>query len=304
MQDKSEETAISLSQKQVAEICATIVAAFVGGICLSQLNLQPVSATGAMLQEVIQLAQGNDNGASSGSIILRNVVFTNPAMQIYINALRFLALVLSVALGTIIGRKSARTESGKNILPFVVAIVITIGAFVTVLFTWKSFVEINVFFSCLISLIFGVGIGIMWGAMPEDSQTTAKSALLKQAALGFVMPICQVLGFFIVSYITASMFIVIQRTAVTIKTSVGGGQNGQMIITPIIVLAVIAVFAIICSYHSTKKYLYTWGSGMPENSPATGDSFKIVVICELVVIIAILVIVFVLDDSRLVPHST
>jgi hypothetical protein len=169
-----------------AEGTATAVGGIVGGTSIILFGIQPISATGAILQEMLHWVPGAPNTYAIPGIFL----------------LRLLIMLICLIIGTQVGRytcancrkTTARQRTAAVILAGVVAILLLFGGYwiyeARALFPSGSFnadhkTEFagSVWTHTKIVSAIAVAVGLMWGCMPDDAQTTAKSAQLKRLAL-------------------------------------------------------------------------------------------------------------------------
>jgi len=226
-----------------AEVYSTIVAAMVGGICLSVYDLQPISVTGAMLQEAFHLAHPNR------AITFIKTLHNFEAQFIVIS--RFLVLITTIIITMLLTKQiiekiiknredaeaaekkaeteeneakmeeeKAETETEKEAaqkkkedaqkkkegeqkkqelyhipLSRTIKILLFVSTLLSIFFIYFGNLSILNVYTLIPIALFSAAVGILWGCMPEAHQTTARSAMLKRAALGEKLAIKQIVAF-------------------------------------------------------------------------------------------------------------
>jgi hypothetical protein len=190
-----------MTPTQSAEMKATAAAAIIGAILLSLFDLQPVSATGVLLQEAMHFAN-----PKKGNVFLGTSEIESQWAQAIV-ALRALIVILSLAVGMQIGRFMSFRASVHNHIVSTVTFLLLSGSGFTLFFIMNEFEYFSSFVRAILSAVFGIATGMIWGCMPDDAQTTARSALLKRAALGETFALYQMGMFIVGAFITNLIFV-------------------------------------------------------------------------------------------------
>lgn len=237
---------ISMNAEQVADLFATVAGAIVGGICLSVLGLQPVSATGALLQQGMIYA---DNTRATAFPDLSGIG-VNAAQAVVMG--RFFVLLCSLICGTMIGRFLVKTARFRSFAGSLIVLFYIIGI-ATLSYEYFLVQNFSQFGRAAIGSLFGLATGILWGCMPGD-KTTAKSGLLKRTALGDGKAFFQILLFGAL-------------TAITVGT-LAQLEHGQTVsIAAFVALVVGLAYS---SYRAAGLFTQAWGVG----SGATGNPLR------------------------------
>ena len=260
--------AVVFSANEAAEFSATIAAGYVGAMALSQLGQQPVSATGALLQQIIHLASANTFGTTGMGTTHHAMWFADNTSSSSI-VLSFLAMTLAIAMGVVVARRLSGTAAAKLWIPRSIGAAILAGTAGAVWLSSRDALTSHTLrqADCL---VFALSVGALWGLMPHDHQTTARSALLRRAALGEGRAIAQLAVFAAVGYLTAQFSFVLEGTSAPLL--------------PAIVLCALGLVAAQCAVVSAQNYISTWQSAILPDTPATGKWFSVVVAVELVII--------------------
>ncbi|HVJ66787.1 MAG TPA: hypothetical protein VM510_02315 [Caulifigura sp.] len=176
-----------------AEFATTIFAGLIGGICFSLFNMQPASATGAMLQEAIHFVHTSDPGESAFDLGHRQ--------EQLLTLFRFTVMLCALGAGTGWGRMgrialwdypSPRLRLlGRSVVPLMSALAL-------VVLTWALHTNdrhLDNLQRTYICSMFAFSTGLLWGIMPADNMTTARSFLVKRAALGDLWAVRQIVLF-------------------------------------------------------------------------------------------------------------
>lgn len=177
-----------------AELAATVFGAIIGGLCLSQFGIQPASATGAMLQKGLHytrpliLPEGSD--------------LRDDHLRLFV---QFSVVLFAVASGTCVGRMCRLNQRFQPLTWLSVPAISVAGTFITALFLYHDW-PLDYWHRTWLSALFASAVGILWGVMPNAQTTTARSALLKRAALGERWAAFQVLVFLLFVGLTVGAF--------------------------------------------------------------------------------------------------
>jgi len=184
---------MAAAQRLRGEFSTTIFSALIGGVCVSLFNMQPASATGAMLQEGMHFVHDP---------LVATDLPTGLSRQLQVlTLLRFSVMLMAVAAGTGWGRVARlRAAEGNrrwlqgSIRYFVSAGSVFALACLTVAL-YSSEQALSGWQQTWICALFAFSNGILWGLLPEDNATTARSFLIKRAALGDLWAVRQVVLF-------------------------------------------------------------------------------------------------------------
>ena len=184
---------MAAAQRLRGEFSTTIFSALIGGVCISLFNMQPASATGAMLQEGMHFVHDP---------LVATDLPTGLSRQLQVlTLLRFSVMLTAVGAGTGWGRVARlRSADGKHpwlqraIKYFVSASSVFALACLTIaLYTNDR--AMSGWQQTWICALFAFSNGILWGLLPEDNATTARSFLVKRAALGDLWAVRQMVLF-------------------------------------------------------------------------------------------------------------
>lgn len=218
------------------EWSATVVGSILGCICLLLFNQQPVSATGALFQEIIHW---RPETCIAGDQLCQVRPMT---------IMRFFIMILTMVVGTQAGHYGALFLFKKDrLLVVAVPTLVAIGLGMTVYSCILLKDNRNALLDTVNISVFALAIGLIWGMMPGETQTTARSGLLKRAALGYSDAYLQVGTFFVASVITIYSFHSI------INDSANSPDNPAWIGIAACVASAIAASAASCRFH-----LWTW----------------------------------------------
>lgn len=183
--------------ENIAEIAATVFGAVIGGICISQLGVQPASTTGAMLQEAMHYVQPPLAGSLTSA--------AKTDLQI-MNFLQFSVVLFAIAFGTCLGRTMRLSLKLRNVTLIAVPALSVVAIALTTrdLYTQGVITYVG---KSLLGALFGTSMGILWGGgMPRAQSTTARSALVKRAALGEWSAAVQAAAFLLIVGVVVSTF--------------------------------------------------------------------------------------------------
>jgi hypothetical protein len=184
--------AVAQAQRLRGEFTTTIVSGLIGGVCISLFSMQPASATGAMLQEALHFVRDPTVVTDGGAMSRQMQVLT---------LLQFSVMLLSLGTGTAWGRagrlRAAQTGSVllHRLLHFIVPIASAIAVISLTICLYSNGRNLGGWQQTWICGLFALATGLLWGIMPEDNATTARSFLVKRAALGDLWAVRQIILF-------------------------------------------------------------------------------------------------------------
>lgn len=186
-----------------AEFTTTIFAGMIGGICISLFEMQPASATGAILQEAINFIREPAPGTDNLLAYRQNQILA---------LFQFTVMLSGIAAGTGWGRLgriflAAHPDPrlrlvAKCCVPAVAGLAL-VALTITLHTGERTLNEIQQTWICA---LFAVSVGLLWGIMPAEAMTTARSFLLKRAALGDLWALRQIVLFMFCVGFTGSLY--------------------------------------------------------------------------------------------------
>ena len=184
--------AITVAQRLRGEFTTTIFSGLIGGVCIALFNMQPASTTGAMLQEALHFVKDP----------FIEGVDTTAARQMQVQTLlHFSVMLLALGTGTGWGRagrlRAAHTGSPflQRILRFMVSTAAAVALFSLTFCLYSNDWTLGAWHQTWVCGLFAFATGLLWGIMPEDNATTARSFLVKRAALGDLWALRQIVLF-------------------------------------------------------------------------------------------------------------
>jgi hypothetical protein len=214
-----------------AEFSTTIFSGIIGGICVTLFGMQPASATGAMLQEALHFVRDPGTVAAGTVMDRQGQILT---------LLQFAVMLSAIAVGTGWGRvaRVALEQSQKRSVRFVLRIMVSIMSAVAVACLSHTLHHegrtLSSWSQTWVCALFGFDIGLLWGIMPGENITTARTFLLKRAALGDLWALRQIVlflfcvGFTVSVYHAASTTLAPLRLLGTIVIVIGLLDTGYM----------------------------------------------------------------------------
>lgn len=181
-----------MSQRLRGEFSTTIFSGLIGGVCVSLFSMQPASSTGAMLQEALHFVK-DPIVAGANDIHARQ-------MQV-LTLLQFSVMLLSLGTGTAWGRvaRLRATQTGNVLLHRALHYMVSAAAALAItsltVCLYSNGRMLGGWEQTWVCGLFAFATGLLWGIMPEDNATTARSFLVKRAALGDLWAVRQIVLF-------------------------------------------------------------------------------------------------------------
>ena len=139
-----------LTESDTAELFATVVAGIIGGICLSILEVQPVSATGAILQETLSFTDGSKSLLFIHSKHIDETALKHITGHDLSNAVqglvvfRLFAMIFPIVFGVQLGRKMCHHDLAIHAIPYLVSIFLTFVTIITITLLYLGDTAYNV----------------------------------------------------------------------------------------------------------------------------------------------------------------
>ena len=184
--------AVAVAQRLRGEFTTTIFSGLTGGLCVALFNMQPASTTGAMLQEALHFVKDPIVAGAESTAARQMQVLT---------LLQFSVMLLALGTGTGWGRagrlRAAHTGSPylQRILRFMVSTASALALFSLTFCLHANNWILSPWHQTWACGLFAFSTGLLWGIMPEDNATTARSFLMKRAALGDLWALRQIILF-------------------------------------------------------------------------------------------------------------
>jgi len=184
---------MAAAQRLRGEFSTTIYSALIGGVCISLFNMQPASATGAMLQEAMHFVHDPLVSSDLPAGLSRQ-------LQV-LTLLQFSVMLTALGAGTGWGRVARlRAADGNHpwlqrSVRYFVSVSSALALICLTIALYSNGRALTGWQQTWISAQFAFSNGLLWGLLPEDNATTARSFLVKRAALGDLWAIRQIVLF-------------------------------------------------------------------------------------------------------------